>query len=131
MTQEAENLEARRAKLPRHQFYVIITRMSVPAADAIAALKPRLTAHLDWLNDLEARGVLFAAGPVRGPEEANWDGTGMFVVRAASLDEARALAEAEPFHAAGLRTFELFPWQVNEGGFQLQVRFSGSEASFR
>lgn len=131
MAADGDNLESRRASLPRHQFYVIVTRMTAPSDDAIEVLRPRLTAHLDWLNDLEARGILFAAGPVRDAGQADWDGTGMFVIRAASIDEARALAEAEPFHAAGLRSFDLFPWQVNEGGFSVQVRFSASRADFR
>lgn len=53
-------------------------------------------------------------------------GEGMFVLRADSLAAARAFADAEPFQAAGVRTYELFPWQVNEGGFQLRVRFIDS-----
>ncbi|MGE0255886.1 MAG: YciI family protein [Alphaproteobacteria bacterium] len=125
-----DTLAQRRAKLPRHQFYVVMTRMAQPTGDAMAVLQPLLTAHLDWLNDLEARSILFAAGPLREPD-GPMTGEGMFVLRAASLAAARALAAAEPFHAAGVRTFDLFPWQVNEGGFQLTVKFTDSSVTFR
>ncbi len=120
-----QRLEARRARLMRKQFY-IITMQAKPMADPLAGLAPVLTEHLDFIDDLEARGVLFGAGPFRH-EDGNWDGSGMAIVRAASIEEARTIAESEPFHRAGLRTNTVKGWQLNEGSFTVRVRYSARE----
>lgn len=115
-------LEARRARLLHKQLYVI-TMTARPMADPLAELAPLSTAHLDFIDDLEARDILFGAGPIRH-EDGKWDGGGMAIVRAASIDEARALAESEPFHKAGLRRNTVAGWQLNEGSIDVRVRLS-------
>lgn len=117
-----DRLEARRARLLRKQFY-IITMRAKPMADPGAELAPLLNEHLDFIDDLETRGVLFGAGPFRH-EDGKWDGSGMAIVRAASIDAARAIAEAEPFHRAGLRTNTVAGWQLNEGSIGVRLRLS-------
>ncbi len=117
-----DRLEARRARLLRKQFY-IITMRARPMADPGAELAPFLMEHLDFIDDLEARGVLFGAGPFRH-EDGQWDGSGMAIVRADSIDAAGAIAEAEPFHRAGLRVNTVNGWQLNEGSFSVRVRLS-------
>jgi hypothetical protein len=52
----------------------------------------------------------------------------VLVLRARSLAEARAIFDVDPFHALGLRTYQLWPWQVNEGSFELRVSLSGANA---
>jgi uncharacterized protein len=46
------------------------------------------------------------------------------VLRTATMDEARALAEADPFVANGLRTFEIKEWTIMEGTLGLRVNLS-------
>jgi hypothetical protein len=73
--------------------------------------------------ELEKRGLLFASGPLSdgaGPP----NGAGLTILRAASAAEARALAEADPFVAHGLRTFELKEWTLMEGSLGLKVNLS-------
>jgi len=43
------------------------------------------------------------------------------VLRAERAEDARAIARTDPFVVAGLRTFEVFGWRVNEGAIQLQI----------
>lgn len=43
------------------------------------------------------------------------------VLRAESAERARAVAQADPFVVAGLRTVEVFGWRVNEGAIQVRV----------
>ena len=38
-----------------------------------------------------------------------------------SAEHAREIAAGDPFVAAGLRTFEVFRWQVNEGAIRVQL----------
>lgn len=123
-----ERLEARRARLMRKQYYVI-TMTARPMQDPLGELAPLLTEHLDFIDDLESRGILFGAGPFRH-EDGNWDGSGMAIVRAASIAEACAIAEAEPFHKAGLRKNTVTGWQLNEGSVGIHLRLSAHRFEF-
>lgn len=48
-------------------------------------------------------------------------GEGMTIVRAGSLELARAILEKDPFVAAGLRAFDLHEWHLMEGALHLTV----------
>jgi uncharacterized protein len=107
------------AKMLRRKLYAVISQPS-PAPQK---LKPLLPAHLEYMIELEKRGLLFASGPLSdgaGPP----NGAGLTILRAASAAEARALAEADPFVAHGLRTFELKEWTIMEGSLGLKVNLS-------
>jgi uncharacterized protein len=101
------------AKMLRRKLYAVISQPS-PAPQK---LKPLLPAHLEYMIELEKRGLLFASGPLS-------DGAGPTILRAASAAKARALAEADPFVAHGLRTFELKEWTLMEGSLGLKVNLS-------
>jgi uncharacterized protein len=106
-------------KMLRKKLYVLISKPAVPPEK----LQPFLMAHLEYMIALEKRGVVFASGPLAegdGPPS----GHGLTVLRAASATEARALAEADPFFANGLRTFELKEWTIMEGTLGLRVNLS-------
>jgi len=106
-------------KMLRRKLYAVISQPS-PAPQK---LKPLLPAHLEYMIGLEKRGVLFASGPLSdgaGPRS----GAGLTILRATSVAEARALAEADPFVAHGLRTFELKEWTMMEGSLGLKVNLS-------
>ena len=63
---------------------------------------------------LEKQGILFASGPL-AEADGKTRGDGLTILRAASAEEARAIAEADPFVVNGLRSFELREWTVMEG----------------
>jgi uncharacterized protein YciI len=72
---------------------------------------------------LERRGLLFASGPLSdgaGPPS----GAGLTILRVASAQEARAVADADPFVVNGLRTYELKEWTIMEGTLGLRVNLS-------
>jgi len=102
------------------RLYVILTT----PADGLTALGQHLGAHLAYQKDLEARGITFAAGPFADDSETDWSGEGMIIVRAASLADAKAIAEADPMHSSGARTFRVRPWLLNEGSYTVSVRYS-------
>jgi len=106
-------------KMLRKRLYVLMSKPAVPPDK----LKPFLMAHLDYMIGLEKRGLVFASGPLSDGEGPP-SGHGLTVLRAASAEEARALAEADPFFVNGLRTFELKEWTVMEGTLSLRVNFS-------
>jgi uncharacterized protein YciI len=106
-------------KMLRRKFFAVLSKASA-TPDKLKALLP---AHLEYMIGLEKRGVLFASGPLSdgaGPPS----GAGLSILRAGSAEEARALAEADPFVSSGLRSFELKEWTIMEGTLGLRVNFS-------
>jgi uncharacterized protein YciI len=95
--------------------------LSTPAATTTGAdVERHVDEHLAWLLKLEADGVVFLSGPLlSGP--GTGPGSGVTVLRAASAEDAGDIARSDPFVAAGLRTFEVFGWRVNEGAVRLQI----------
>jgi uncharacterized protein len=106
-------------KMLRKRLYVLISKPAVPPEQ----LKPFLLAHLEYMIGLEKRGLVFASGPLADGEGPP-TGQGLTVLRAGSAAEAHALAEADPFFANGLRTFELKEWTIMEGSLSLRVNLS-------
>lgn len=104
----------------RLQLYVGFSTL-VEGAD----LRAVLSEHLDYMVDLERRGLLFASGPFL-QDDGTLDGSGMTVVRAADRAEAETILMADPFHRAGLRTLQVRAWLVNEGSMALTLSFSTS-----
>jgi len=106
-------------KMLRKKLYVLISKPLV----APEKLKPLLAVHLDYMINLEKRGLLFASGPLTEPDGAP-SGHGLTILRVTDAAEARRIAEAEPFFAQGLRTFELKEWTVMEGTLGVRVNLS-------
>ena len=48
----------------------------------------------------------------------------MIAIRAVSVEEAQAIADADPYYQSGFRAYTLRPWKINEGGFDLKIRFA-------
>ncbi len=102
------------------RLYVIFTKPT----NGVEALHAQLPAHLAYQKDLEARGVTFGAGPFADDTESDWSGEGMIIVRAHSVQEAIAIAQADPMHSSGVRSFRVRPWLLNEGSYTVTVRYS-------
>ena len=105
------------------EMYLVVTRPV--RSPEIAA---RLADHLAHQVELERRGVLFAAGPLY-PRGSQTPEAGMFVLRASSFEEAEAIANEDPLHKAGLRTYTLQKWRVNEGRITVTVNYSDQRAT--
>ena len=102
------------------QLYAIFTR----PAGGMGPVMETLEEHLRYQIGMEKDGTLFAAGPFWTDDEQRWQGEGMVVVRAESLEAARAIAAKDPMHASGARTFEVRPWLINEGTLTLRLNHS-------
>ncbi|MEF2967575.1 YciI family protein [Paenibacillus sp. M1] len=63
--------------------------------------------HVAHLRELQAMGKLVMCGPF-----ADYPG-GMIVIEAADLEEARALAERDPFVKSGTENYELRAWEIS------------------
>lgn len=102
--------------------------LSTPAAGTdLAAIEAHIEEHLAWLLNLEREGVLVLSGPLlSGP--GTGPGSGVTVLRADDEAAAQAIAAGDPFVVAGLRTFTLHRWRVNEG--TVSVRMSLGTGTF-
>lgn len=106
-------------KMLRKKLYVVLSK---PAASP-DKLQPFLSAHLEYMIALEKRGHVFASGPL-SEGEGPPTGLGLTVLRAKDANEARALAEADPFVRNGVRAFDLKEWTIMEGTLGLRVNLS-------
>ena len=93
-------------------------------------VQANLPAHLEYQKSQEIAGTLAFAGPLSDASGELMQGTGLIVYRAASMDDARRITEADPMHASGARTFVLRKWLINEGSFSLNVGLSTQKVDF-
>jgi len=102
------------------QLYVILTT----PANGMGPVLENMGPHLEYQKKLQNDGITFGAGPFADDAEEFWQGDGMVIVRAKSLEEAEQYAAGDPMHKSGARTFRIRPWLLNEGGLTVKVRYS-------
>jgi uncharacterized protein len=112
------------ADMLQKDLYVIFTRPVAPREE-IMKLLPK---HLERQVELEKQGILFAAGPME-PEDDTKPRTGMIIIRADSFEHANEIAMGDPFHAEGLREFDIWNWSMNEGSFTVTINYSDKSAA--
>jgi hypothetical protein len=122
MADEPSSVHPLTMKFLGREMYLVVTRpVRSPEIDK------RLMDHLNHQIDLERRGIMFAAGPLYS-RSSNIPEAGMFVLRANSYEEAEEICKSDPLHAAGLRTYTIQKWRVNEGSMTFTVNFSDQTA---
>ena len=99
--------------------YAIMSEFTGKTGDRAAVREE----HLAYQVKLEEDGKLFAAGPLLR-EDGEMAGIGLIIVKAGILDEAKEIANQDPFHQSGLRAYKIWPWKINEGGVDLKIRFA-------
>lgn len=102
------------------QMYVVFTTPT----NGLGPVMENLEAHLKFQIDLERRGITFGAGPFWADNEEDWEGEGMVIIRAGSLQEAQDIAASDPMHKSGARSFRVRPWLLNEGTVTIKVTYS-------
>lgn len=104
----------------RKNLYVIFTTPT----NGLGPVMENLEAHLQYQVRIEKEGVMFGAGPFFADNESDWNGEGMVIVRAQSLNDAQRIAAADPMHASGARSFVVRPWLLNEGSLTVRITYS-------
>ena len=103
----------------RKKLYVILSKGGA-TPEQIGAVLPD---HLEYMIGLEKKGALFASGPLTATD-GKMAGDGLTIVRAANIENARAIASEDPFVKSKLRTFEVREWTVMEGSLSIKVNLS-------
>lgn len=121
-----DDIRERAASFLNMELYVYETRLAGPPELMIEQLGP----HLDYQVKLQENGIMFGAGPLKEEGEPNGPPlAGMIIIRADSFEEAKAIADADPMHSSGARTYTLRKWTLNEGSLDITVQFSGQTAT--
>lgn len=107
---------APRFELDQYQF-ALLKRGPNWTAERTPAIEKLQAGHMANINRMAQLGKLMAAGPMLD----NGDWAGIFVFKAASMDEAKALAAEDPAVKAGRLTLEFFTWLAPKG---IGVKFS-------
>lgn len=124
MTLPVEEVMKASSAMLQKQLYAIFTSPTGGIEPILAVLGE----HLAFQVSLEREGTLYAAGPMWSDDEQRWEGDGMVVVRAGSRAEAIAIAERDPMHRSGARSFRVRPWMINEG--TVTIRLDSSSQTF-
>ncbi|MEN0000566.1 MAG: YciI family protein [Pseudomonadota bacterium] len=104
----------------------VVHSTPVAAPEALQAVLPD---HLAYQKEVEGRGQLFLAGPMSDETGAQMEGVGMIVYRADSLEAAKAIADGDPMHAKGARSYTIRKWLVNEGALSFSLALSSQRVS--
>lgn len=107
------------------ELFVVESLPGGPVAD----VKANLPDHLAYQRTLEERNILVLAGPLSDASGKEMQGAGLIVYRATSMDEAQKLAENDPMHKSGARSFTLRKWLVNEGSLNISIGLSTGRVS--
>ena len=86
---EAHHEHVKEKGLLAKKLYVVLTK----PASGMEAVIENLQEHLKYQLELEANGAMFAAGPFADDEEQEWEGEGMVILRADSLEEAKNIPD--------------------------------------
>ncbi len=112
------------ASLANFRVWLIETRVAKPEQ-----MQSVIGKHLEYQFMLEREGIMFAAGPLLGPQDTEFSGAGLIAIRAESLEEATRIADADPMHSTGTRTYTIRQWVINEGEINISIRLSGQNRS--
>jgi uncharacterized protein YciI len=107
------------SRMLRKKLFVVTTTSTA----APERLMPYLPAHLEYMTELARRGVLFASGPFLR-DDGTPSGEGLSIFNTATVEEARAFAEKDPFYVHGLRQFAIKDWMLMEGAMRVTLNFA-------
>jgi uncharacterized protein YciI len=83
------------------KYFAALLRMQDPAKSQ--NLRPQ---HLDFLGREEKEGRVFARGKFTD------DAGGLVIYRAESLEQARKIAQSDPYVSSGARSLEIHEWDM-------------------
>lgn len=75
-------------------------------------------AHMQYLQALHDTGELIGAGPLLDESGVFYDGDGLIIISAPSVEAARIIADNDPFHQQDVRRYCIKPWLLSEGAMQ-------------
>lgn len=84
--------------------YLVLRRPVKPRQEWTVSLDQ----HLAWMKVQHEAGKILFSGPTTDRKY------GIYVIRAASREQAEKIAASDPYTAAGFTAFELLEWEVHQ-----------------
>ena len=81
--------------------------MSQPVA-AREQIMAKIDEHLSWMRGQHTASNVLFSGPTADRS------LGIYVITAGTREEAQSIADTDPFHALGLRSYEMLDWEVHQ-----------------
>jgi uncharacterized protein YciI len=113
------------AKMLKKQLWIVMSKAVKPPEEVMKQRK----VHLQYQIKLERDGILYGAGPATPPGDSK-PAFGLIVIRAKDEAGARKIADADPMHSSGARTYQLYEWSLNEGRINVSLNFSDQTFRF-
>ena len=85
-------------------FFITLRRPVMPREQWTTSLDT----HLTWMKAQHEAGRIILSGP--SPDRT----LGIYLIKAASREEAEGIAASDPYTVAGHTTFELIEWEVHQ-----------------
>ena len=85
-------------------WYLVLSRRKATPEEMGANIQ----GHLAWMQRQHQDANVLFSGPTTDRT------TGIYVVRADSVEQARSIADTDPFHELGLREYEMLEWEVHQ-----------------
>jgi uncharacterized protein YciI len=112
-------VDASRAGAYRQRFFVALwTDNPVAGDDDFLEVLPE---HFQYITALEADGIVFGSGPFTPPDGVAETFESMTIVRADSHEAAAVILDAMPMARHGLRTYDLFAWNMSVGSVSVRI----------
>jgi uncharacterized protein YciI len=92
-------------------YFVLLVRGPKWTPEKTAETAKIQEGHMANMQAMHEAGKLALAGPFA--DTGNW--RGIFVLKTASLEEAKSLVEKDPAIKAGRLAFEIHPWMTQKG----------------
>lgn len=106
------------------KLFAVISRPLKPAEEIL----PFVVDHLEYMIELENKGILFASGPFVQPGVLV--GAGLTILRADDINQARFYIDEEPLVKQGLRGYEIWEWELREGFLNVSIEFATGKYRF-
>jgi len=115
-----EETRALLAPMIKKTLWVVLSTANAPSSE----MGPHASAHLQYMNGLEEKGLLWGSGPFIIPGVLVGDGLTIFNV--ADEAEVHSLMAEEPLTKLGLRSYTSRKWELREGKISINLRLSQS-----
>lgn len=107
---KAESTAPTAAPAGMRQYYMVFLRRGPAWTAAVTPDTTKVSqGHMANIERLTKEGRMVVAGPFEG-QTGERALAGIFILRAASMEEARALTETDPAVKAGRFVYEIAPW---------------------
>ena len=103
--------------------------MFTKPTNGMIPIMENLEDHLKFQVSLEKQGIMFGAGPFWEDNEIDWNGEGMVIIRANSIDHTKEISQtnSDPMHKLAQEALQSRPWLLD---IEISLDYSTENLNF-